>query len=50
MRCDQVLDYYGDPDGPVGTVHRFPYDMLVRRLTAYFAGRPENPFKPTVQP
>jgi hypothetical protein len=85
MRCDQVLDYYGDPDGPVGTVHRFPdvsmalaivaflrphmdaiaeeiaedsrpewrpdlYGMLVDRLTAYFADRPENPFKPTVQP
>jgi len=35
IRCNLVLDYYGDPAGPVGTVHRFPDLGMALAIVAF---------------
>lgn len=34
-RCCMALDYYGDPDGPMGTVHRFPDQSMALAIVQF---------------
>jgi hypothetical protein len=35
LRCAHILDYYGDPAGPIGTVHRFPDQTMALAIVAF---------------